>query len=206
MKYLIAVPCMDMVQTPFVCSLVAMQPLNGPTEITFGANSLIYDTRNQLADKAVREGFDRVLWLDSDMTFSPDLARRLSTRLDEGCEYVSAFYTTRKNPIRPCVFKNFTADPPVMEFYEDYPRNSLFEIAGSGFGGVMVSTGLIRRVLEAYGRPFSPILGVGEDLSFCARARALGARLYCDSSIKMGHIGFTEFTESTYIERLEHEK
>ena len=205
MKIFIAVPCMDQVPARFAQSLAMLKKV-GECAVGFQIGSLIYTSRNDLASKAIEMDADFVLWLDSDMTFSPDLARRLSARLDEGCEYVSAFYTTRKNPIRPCVFKNFTADPPVMEFYEDYPRNSLFEIAGSGFGGVMVSTGLIRRVLEAYGRPFSPILGVGEDLSFCARARALGARLYCDSSIKMGHIGFTEFTESTYIERLEHEK
>ena len=71
MKYLVAIPCMDMMHTQFVCSLLSM-PMFEQTEIAFGANSLIYDTRNQFAEKAIKNGFDRVLWLDSDMTFPRD--------------------------------------------------------------------------------------------------------------------------------------
>lgn len=198
MKYLVAVPCMDMLQTPFVCSLLAM-PLFQNTEITFGANSLIYDTRNQLAEKAINAGIDRILWLDSDMTFKPDLAQRLAARMDEGCEYVSGLYMTRKRPIKPTIFRTLTAEPPKAESYDDYPKDQLFEIAGSGFGGVMMTTDLIKHVGDVFGLPFSPILGLGEDLSFCLRAAALGHKMYCDSSVKMGHIAFMDITEDTFL-------
>ena len=199
MKTLIAVPCMDMVHTPFVCALLSQPPLEGETEIRFGANSLIYDTRNQLAEYAVKRGFDRVLWLDSDMTFKPDFSHRLAAHLDAGLEFVTGLYMTRKKPIKPTIFKTLTADPPTVECFEEYPKDQLFEIAACGFGGVMMTTDLIRKVAEAYGLPFSPILGVGEDLSFCLRATMLGAKLYCDSSIKMGHVGFREYTEDSYL-------
>lgn len=200
MKTLIAVPCMDMVHTPFVCALLSQPPLEGETEIRFGANSLIYDTRNQLADYAVRRGFDRILWLDSDVTFAPDFSHRLAAHLDAGLEFVTGLYMTRKTPVKPTIFDVLTADPPAVHCYEDYPADALFEIAACGFGGVIMTTDLVRRVIEAYGMPFSPVLGVGEDLSFCLRAKAVGAKLYCDSSIKMGHVGFREYTEASFRE------
>ena len=205
MKYLVAIPCMDMMHTQFVCSLLSM-PMFEQTEIAFGANSLIYDTRNQFAEKAIKNGFDRVLWLDSDMTFPRDFGHRLAARLDEGYEFVTGLYMTRKDPIRPTVFKGFDIDPPKATFYDDYPRDSLFEIAGCGFGGVMMTVDLIKRVVDAFGMPFSPILGVGEDLSFCARVGNLGTKMYCDSSIKMGHVGFKEINEDTYLERIKYEQ
>lgn len=204
MKYLVAIPCMDMMHTQFVSSLVAM-PLFKETEITFGANSLIYDTRNQLAEKAIQGGFDRVLWFDSDMTFKPDTAHRLAARLDEGIEFCTGLYMTRKKPIRPCLFKKLESNPPKAEFYDDYAKDSLFEIQACGFGGVMMSVDLIKRVGEVFGAPFSPILGFGEDLSFCFRVSMLGMKMYCDSSIKLGHIGFHEITENTYLKGLGNE-
>lgn len=205
MKYLVAVPCMDMMHTQFVCSLVSM-PLFKETEITFGANSLIYETRNKLAEKAINGGFDRILWFDSDMTFKPDFAQKLAARLDEGIDFCTGLYMTRKTPIRPCLFKTLEADPPKADFYDDYPKDSLFEIAACGFGGVMMSVDLIKRVGSVFGAPFAPILGFGEDLSFCFRASMLGMKMYCDSSIKMGHVGFHEITENTFFERLKNEQ
>ena len=39
------------------------------------------------------------------------------------------------------------------------------------------------------------LLGFGEDLSFCIRAQELGRKIYCDSRIKMGHVGLRVFEE-----------
>lgn len=206
MKYLVAIPCMDMMHMQFVHSLLMLQMFPG-TEIALGANSLVYDTRNQLAGKAINEGFDRVLWLDSDMTFSPDLVQRLAAHLDRGIEFVSGLYMTRKTPIVPCIFSDVSGEPPQSTQYCDYPENSFFEIAACGFGGVMMTTDLLRRVVAEYGLPFSPFIGAGEDISFCMRCKALGVPMYCDSSIKLGHIAYTEITESIYtIERFKHEQ
>lgn len=200
MKTMIAVPCMDMIHTPFVRSLVGMRLVGDAVEFCFSQNSLVYDSRNLLAEKAIREGFDRVLWLDSDMTFQPDLMARLADHLDSGKDYVSGFYTTRKQPITPCIVKSINLDAPEgpeARGYLDYPKDSLFEIAGSGFGAVMVTTSLLKKVLTSFGYPFSPILGLGEDFSFCCRVSMLGIKMYCDSSIKLGHVGFMEYNEET---------
>jgi len=207
MKTLIALPCMDMVHTVFLKSLISMDRI-GQTGFAFSCSSLIYDARNTLAKQAVTEKYDRVLWLDSDMDFEPDLLTKLSADMDEGHEFVSGLYFKRKAPVKPVIYKHlgFIQDEegdgvtPVAIPYEDYPQDSLFPIAGCGFGGCLVSVDLIRRVGEKFGLPFSPILGFGEDLSFCSRVSEMGVEMYCDSRVKMGHVGLGTITEATYLQ------
>ena len=203
MRTLIAVPAMDMLSTDFCRSCVGLQ-LSGEVQWTFSQGSLVYDGRNILADTAIREGFDRVMWLDSDMVFDPYLFRRLSEHLDLGKEMVSGLYVSRKAPIHPVIYKSIRRDPlengflPVAEAYSDYPRDSLFPVAGCGFGAVMMTTELLRRLQAAYGLPFTPLPGFGEDLSFCLRVQELGEEMWCDSSIKLGHAGMAIYTEAEY--------
>lgn len=205
MRTLIAIPCMDTVQTQFFISCLRMRT-PADTEYTVASGSLIYDARNQLAKKAVTEGFDRVLWLDSDMTFSADLFERMSFWLDAGLEFVSGMYFKRKAPFQPVVYQfcgmteeNGEKIPKIIPFSQ-YPADQLFEIEACGFGAVMMTTDLIRKVLDQFGLPFFPAMGFGEDLAFCLRARAAGAKLWCDSNIKLGHIGQIEFNEQIILE------
>ena len=82
MKTLIAIPCMDMVHTGFMKSLMMMNRV-GDIGFSIISSSLIYDARNTLAKHGVDGDFDRILWLDSDMEFEPDLLKRLSQDMDE---------------------------------------------------------------------------------------------------------------------------
>ena len=207
MKTLIALPCMDMVHTVFMKSLMGMNRV-GQTGFAFSCSSLVYDARNTLAKQAVTEGYDRVLWLDSDMDFEPDLLEKLSSDMDEGRELVSGLSFKRKAPIKPVIYKSLgyyknedeSGVTPVAVSYEDYPKDSIFPIAACGFGGCLVSTDLIKRVGDKFGLPFSPIMGFGEDLSFCSRVTDLGVEMFCDSRVKMGHVGLGSITEEVYLQ------
>ena len=57
MKTLVAIPCMDMVNTLFMRSLLGMRR-TGKTEFGIACSSLVYDARNTLARKAIVEKFD----------------------------------------------------------------------------------------------------------------------------------------------------
>ena len=208
MKTLIAVPCMDMVHTSFMKALIALERV-GDTRVSFTCSSLVYDARNALAKQAVTEGFDRVLWLDSDMVFEPNLLGRLGKQLDKGKEFCCGIYFKRKVPFTPTIYKEVSIAKseeghviPTADAYLDYPRDDVFQVAGCGFGATIMTTDLINRVADNFGLPFSPILGLGEDLSFCFKARQLGAELWCDSRVKVGHVGFGTITEETYLSTL----
>ena len=194
MKTLIAIPCGDSCPTDFLRSLLSLE-IVGEAQFTFAQGSLVYDARNKLCSIALDGGFDRVLWLDSDMVFPRDLMRRFSAHLDAGKEMVCGAYASRKPPIQPVVYEDFGfhdaqpwPEPYTTPVKQPLPAE-MFRVAGCGFGAVMLTVDLLRRVHEKFGLPFSPAVGFGEDLSFCIRAKECGAEIWCDPGVELGHIG-----------------
>lgn len=206
MKTLIAIPCMDMIHADFVRSLLSLEIQGcGEVQYTFAQSSLIYDARNQLAEIALKDGFDRVLWLDSDMQFPASTFRRLHEHLDLGAEMATGLYFGRRPPFGPIIYKDVRLEnrgerfpTPVAESYDNYPAGDRFPVAACGFGCVMTSTDLIRRIADRFGPPFTPVSGLGEDLSFCMRVREIGAAIWCDSSLTLGHVGLMVYTEESF--------
>jgi hypothetical protein len=112
---------------------------------------------------------------------------------------VCGLYFKRELPVTPVIYRAIDAEKGRAEVYADYPRDSLFEIAGCGFGAVMMTTELLRRAdAEFKTGPFTPLLKLSEDLSFCARAATAGARIGCDSRVKVGHVGQMTYGETLY--------
>ena len=206
-RTLIAVPCHDMVHADFTRCLMELDKPAG-TGFAMITNTLIYNARNTIAKNAVEAGFDYVLWLDSDMVFPSDTLKRLLEDMD-GRDYVSGLCLSRKKNSAPCIQSDVrwwvegNEAKTSMDVFTEYPRDSLFEVAGSGFACVMTSTVLLTKMVELYGAPFYPLMGMGEDTTFCFRARQAGFKLYCDSRVKIGHIGQRIYNEDSYI--IEHE-
>ena len=202
MRTLIAIPCMSTVPTGFLTALLGMdRPEDSMIAVTEG--TLIHTARNILAKQALEGGFDRILWLDSDMRPPRDLMRRLSADMDDGLQFVCGMYFKRRLPLEPAIYKHVEVGDRGIgksEIYDDYPKDSLFQIAAAGFGAVMMTTRLYDKAAwqTACGNPFLPIEGLGEDLAFCLRAMEAGGKLYCDSRIKVPHIGYIDYTEDMY--------
>lgn len=205
MKYLIAIPCGNYMPVQTVASLVHMNRV-GLSRVTFLQNSMVYDARHMLIAEALATEADRVLFIDSDMAFDSHLMEQLAADMDDGRDFVTGLYFRRVFPTNPLLFKTveIVHDKDYSELYADYPRDSIFEIGGCGFGAVMLSTDMLRGVLDTYCYPFAPIPGcVGEDIAFCWRAKQVGYKLWCDSRIKVGHVGSFIFDELTYGAQVE---
>ena len=203
-KILLGLPCREEVKTPFAISLFNLS--STPSfMMTYIISSCIHDARNNLAARAINNNFDRLVMIDSDMVFDKDLIARLNSDMDIGIDYVSALCFGRHYPSYPCVFNKLDIvddDKSVIAAaYSDYPKDQLFECAGTGCAATMISVDLLKRVWDSYGPPFFPIPHMGEDLSFCWRARQLSAKLYCDSRIKVGHFGSFCYGEDTYLNK-----
>ena len=194
MTTLIAIPAMDTLPTVTASALLALrQPHEARAQ--FVIRAAVDVARNMLAAEAVRGGYDRVLWIDSDQTFDPDLMERLSADLDEGWDVVSGLYFSRAYPVEPVIYKSIDAEHRTAERYVDYPRDAVFEIAGCGMGACMMRTDVLARMHEL---PFALMPGVSEDLSFCVRAQRMGVRIACDSRVKVGHYGAMIYGEQHY--------
>ena len=205
MKTLIAVPSHDYVHAEFTKSLMNLE-MPADTGFTMITNTLIYTARTLIMDNAVEMDFDNVLWIDSDMTFKPDALMKLAGDMEQGLDMVCGIYFTRKFPMFPGIqselhwrIKEDGWVDTGAKCYMDYPKDSLFEVQGCGFGFVMTSVDLLKRMKEKYGSPFYPLMGMGEDTAFCWRVREAGGKIWCDSRVKCGHIGQMEFDEDLYL-------
>ena len=205
MKTLIARPTHDNVPVMFIKSFLDLIKPEGTT-YSIIPGTLIHEARNLIAQKAVENGFDAVLWLDSDMIVPPDALVRLAADMEAtGADFVTGLYFRRKPPTNPVISNDFywqVNDDGQVETaatsYIDYPKNAVFRVNGTGFGCCITSGRLLREMVEKYGSPFTPLMGVGEDYAFCYRATMAGYDILCDSRIKCGHIGTYVYDERAF--------
>lgn len=203
-KILIAVPCMDQVPAQFANSIATLTSygIEGvEISLRFNLGSLVYTSRNYLALMAMQDEADLIMWFDSDMVFNPDTLLRLLKDIDDGADFVTGVYYRRTSPFTPTLFSKLDINEEgvaIWDQIEEVPDKGLFEVAGCGFGCVLMKTDIARDVFKKFGRLFSPIGEVGEDLSFCWRARECGYKLLCDPDIPLGHVAHTMVTKDFY--------
>lgn len=200
MKVFIAIPSMDTLSARFAQCLVNLvnNKHDFDVEVGFHIGSLVYDSRNKLAERAINSDCDYILWLDSDMTFMPDTLDIMVKELeDNNYEILAGMYYRRRPPFTPTLFKELRIMPTgtVAKEFDEIPEE-IFEVAGCGFGCVLMKRNVLWNVLCQHGYMFSPIDNVGEDLSFCWRARMCGHKIYCDPTIALGHEVKTIITKS----------
>lgn len=203
-KILIAVPCMDQVPAQFANSIATLTSygIEGvEISLRFNLGSLVYTSRNYLALMAMQDEADLIMWFDSDMVFNPDTLLRLLKDIDDGADFVTGVYYRRTSPFTPTLFSKLDINEEgvaIWDQIEEVPDKGLFEVAGCGFGCVLMKTDIAMDVFKKFGRLFSPIGEVGEDLSFCWRARECGYKLLCDPDIPLGHVAHTMVTKDFY--------
>ena len=191
MKTMIAVPCMDQVQTEFCQSLFNLQRV-GNVYAKMLQCSLLVKSRTDLALMAVQEKADYILWIDSDMVFPDTLLIDLMRDIEDGKkDIVAGVCHMRKEPYKPVLWsklrQGLRPTENESECLVDYPRDGLFEVEGCGFGCILMKTEVIEAVRDKYGDLFAPLPGYGEDLSFCIRARGCGYRIFVDPKVQVGH-------------------
>lgn len=186
MKLMVAVPTTDYVHAEFVkclanlCVYTAKQGTDIQPRIV--SATLVYIARERLAQNAVSEGFTHVLWIDSDMTFEPGIVEDL---LFCGKEMVCGAFVSRKPNFSPCVYSSIKTDE--ITRVEDFGTEP-FRVDGCGFGMVLTSTKLLKAVHEKFGTCFTPTEELSEDLAFCERVNALGEEIWCEPTVRPGHI------------------
>lgn len=198
MKIFIAIPCMDQVPAQFAQSLATLQK-NGECVVAFQMGSLIYHSRDSLARKAIECEADYIFWLDSDMVFAPDTLTRLLEDRESG-DIISGLYFRRVQPFSPVLFDRLDIDSGSKCEWTSFEKvpDEIFPIGGCGFGCVLMRTDILYEIASRFGALFAPIGSVGEDLSFCWRARQCGYKIVCDPSITLGHVGHHVITKEFF--------
>lgn len=201
-KILIAIPCMDMVSARFAQSLATLKKVD-KCVVSFLSGSLVYDSRNKLAGYAIEGEFDYILWLDSDMVFPPDTLERMLKILDErkDIDILSGIYFRRGHPFTPVAFDKLEINDRGECEFEDMTKvpEGLSEIAGCGFGCVLMRTDCLFDIAGKYGNVwFTPMGNTGEDVAFCIRARNEGYKIFCEPDIVLGHMAYAPVTRDLF--------
>lgn len=182
MKLAIAVPCaFPWVPVAFHESFTVMRkPANGYTYIRVKSLHSIEDMRNQAVMEALRLECTHLLQIDSDMVLHPDTVPVLLSR---DVDVAGALYFNRFPPFEPTAVINDARFP-------EWIPDDFYEVERIGAGCLMVKTEVFRAMNLPWFRMLRDDSGrimLGEDFNFCCRARALGYKVFCDSTVAACH-------------------
>lgn len=182
----------------FVNSYLQLQ--KPPNNISLSnVGSLTALARNQIVDLAKQQECKYLMFLDTDMTFPPDTILRL---MKHQKDVISGLYFERYAPHRPVIRQNV----PGGYALADYTKGDLIEVTATGGGCLLINMEVFDRLEKPY---FDYRLekaekdhGIketfySEDLVFCEKVRAAGYKIWCDTTIRCGHlISDVEITEA----------
>jgi glycosyltransferase involved in cell wall biosynthesis len=145
-----------------------------------------------------KELADGVLYVDSDISLdSNDIYKLLNSARIYNVDFLTGIYYFRSGDPRPVLYDYSPKKKGFLQL-ATYPENAFFQADGCGFGITWVGYDTFKKVMEhknfnkEKGKWFPDrrdVGGFGEDLSFCEMAMEVGAQLYVNSSVEVGHMG-----------------
>jgi hypothetical protein len=165
--------------------------------------------RNKAVGHLLESDAPWMLWLDTDMGFTPDLLERLLAAADPaerpivgalcfsqrklGPDGMGGYHTAAS----PTIFdwapvKTDGGDLEGFDIRWSYPSDALVRCDGTGSAAVLIHRSVFERIAERYGAEwYHRVLAsngpMGEDLSFCMRATTLGIPIYVHTGVKTTH-------------------
>jgi hypothetical protein len=123
---------------------------------------------------------DWVWLIGDDHVFDPDILIRL---LEHEVDVVVPLCLKRTPPYDPVVYSRQNMQSEYVG--ADLPESGLTQVYAAGQAGMLIR----RHVLDAIADPWFEVQGgANEDLTFCAKIREAGFRIWCDVDVRLGHM------------------
>lgn len=176
--------------------------------MTYPHKKPITNNRNHIVQKFLaRKEFDYLMMIDSDIIPPPNIMKLVDFDKDI---IVPLMFVMQEGKVLPLYLKQ--AKDGQLEFHREYlDKQGLIPVDATGTGCIILS----RKVLEAVKHPFrneydsDGIKKLGNDLSFCNRARKLGFQPYVHLDYVADHHSVASLREIYYLilqkERVEQE-
>lgn len=206
MKIAICIPTRDMVHAGFafdLANLVGTFTASGMGSINIltQTGTLIADQRVDLANAALTQGAEYLLWLDSDMRFPKNTLSRLLAR---NKDIVGCNYSERMVPPRPTAH-NAVGNGEFEKVWTHPDSTGLEKVGFLGFGCILIKAEVFKKMEKPWfhlGYSTRNHKFIGEDVYFCIQADKAGFDINLDHDLskEIAHIGSFEFRhEHTYI-------
>jgi len=162
----------------------------------------IDQARSQMATDALREGFEELMWIDSDVAFDPDDVDKLRRH---NLPIVCAIYPKKGIRALSCEvvpgtqFVVFGEQGGLMKVF--YAATGFLLTRRQVYDDVQQKLGLpvcnkrFRKAIVPYFLPFIVPDGahghryLAEDFAFSERAKRAGYEIFADTSIRLNHVG-----------------
>lgn len=199
-KTVVLVPVANTIEPECEASLSKLRARGFKVRVYRGA-SAIDQARNTMAYDALKDGFEKLLWIDADIGFEAEAIDRL---LSHDLPFVCGIYAKRGGRSIAC---NVLPGTKELVFGQD---GGLVEILYAAGGFCLVDASVYHQIREKlalptcnaqFGNPVVPYhlpmvaesaegpWYLAEDYAFCERARQAGFQIWADTRIRLRHIG-----------------
>lgn len=179
------------VPTQFFLSVMAM---NKPDEYTLlaprfptgGFHSSIVTVRNDLAEQALDHGCSHLLMMDTDQIYPADTLEKLASH----CIDIAGVAVHRRYPPFDLILMRGEPGKYIHVPDEECYSGNLVDVDATGAGCLLIDTSVfidMERPWFEFGK-LDDGKTIGEDISFCAKARSIGKRIAVDTSIEVDHL------------------
>ena len=189
MKICMGIPCMGTVRVETLLSIIGI--LNATPHdfyVDYRTGCYIEQNRTELIKTAIKEGCEKLFFIDADMTVEPDVVNKL---LALNKPVVGAAYNGRKLPLYSNV-KIADDNGVVIDVdAKDIPKVP-FQCFGVPTGCMLLDIATVQKIPQ----PWFDLtyfddgsLNLGEDIYFCKKLGEAGIEVWCDPTVQIGHIG-----------------
>lgn len=184
----IGIPCtFPFIPSSFFYSYAFMEK---PDHIFIHADNGPIDTlRNDIVEKALKEGCTHLIMMDVDQTYPVNTIPRL---LSHNLPIVGCRVHRRYPPFDSLMLKIKEIDDRTNSYdsVDDWEEGELLEVDATGAGCLMFNMEVFRKLpypwFKFRKQPGGGI--VGEDIGFCQDLKAAGYKIFVDTSLECGHL------------------
>lgn len=177
------------IKTDTVASLYnAILALKCPIHISFLKGGYSYQNRNIGVFQAQQAGATHIIMIDADMTFDPYSIQKL---IECDKDIIGADYNEKKFPLTPTIKRFDENDELILVPHEDLPKE-VFEVDRLPGGFTLIKMSVFKKLKRPYfqapsGKTYEDF--TTEDYWFSKLAKKAGFSLWCDPSLRVGHVG-----------------
>ena len=182
-------------------TFVSLIDLAKPPQFSFyfSRGGYIDSQRNEIAVHLLKNpDITHLFFVDSDMVLPKDALVKL---FKSEKEIVSGLYFHRNPPHEPHLYK---IENNELVAIKDYEKNKIIEADAVGGGCLLIKREVFEKLVDkvktvdGVSQFFVTTPTTGEDIFFCELAKKHGFKIFCDTSVKCGHIELNVIEEKDF--------
>ena len=170
----------------------------------------IASARNTVVSKFLEaKTADYLLMVDTDMSFTSEQVNHLLSTADEDT-ILGGLCFTGDTEITPTLYRmhEIAGKFKGSDIVWNYPRNARVEVDATGAAFILIPRKVLaamRDVLEEktafpwFAESERDLVTIGEDVTFCMRARSLGFKVVVDTRVVIDHLKERTVNQDTYL-------